>query len=180
MKHLYNFQLLLCLAVIYNSSFADDKKKTYVIKLNGGTNFGPDAMVDSPMLQSNITNIEFSNYLTGKTPFFNNGDELPNIIADERFSSFKKAVLSNNEKYNEPMNGGIVDIGMGVMSLVNLVTANGLNKGIQYYSIDNKLNWNITTDLVLDPGYTHGLLTINNLLITTGVSWIPISKQTQM
>ena len=179
MKHKLNIQVLISFVFMCHSSYAYEYKQTYEIQLIGGTFFGPGAMVDSPMPKGRISNIEFTDFLNGKTPFFNNGSDLPNIVIDERFSSMKNALLSNGEKYNEHMNGGIVDIGLGAMNLVNLVAANGPNKGIQFYNFDDKLNWNITTDLALDPGYEHGLLTISNLLITTGVVWIPISKQTQ-
>ena len=71
--------------------------------------------------------------------------------------------------YNEYMDGGVVDVGMGALSLLTVVSHSGPNEGRQTYQLDENMNWNIKADLALDPGFPQGVLTINDIKITTGL-----------
>lgn len=170
---------VICLLLMTFSVYADNNTKVFEIYFEKGKFYGPGKMPDAPMPKGNISHVVLDKLLNGKTEYFNNGANLPNIENYDKFPFAEKALLSNGTPFNEYMDGGVVDIGMGAMRLLNVVVANGPNQGIQHYRLDKKLNWNIKTDLALDPGYPQGLLIINNIDITTGLIWVPKSLQTQ-
>jgi len=163
---------------VANSS-QDEATQEYTLYFEKGRFFGPGQMPDAQMPKGVINPVIFEDFLSGVTPYFNNGSESPNLKSRDKFPSLEKAMLSDGSLLNENMDGGVVDIGMGAMSLLNVVAAKGPNKGQQQYQLDSGLNWNITTDLALDPGFPQGLLIINNLNITTSLIWVPTSLQTQ-
>ena len=153
---------------------------SYEIDLNSGVFYGPGRMPDAAMPKGKINEIIFDRYLVGKTPFFNNDANQPNLVVPhDKFPSLANSLLSDGTPINENLDGGIVDIGQGAMSLLNVVAANGPNNGEQTYYLDDQMNWVMTTDLALDPGFKEGLLIIENLQISTGLIWVPLSLQTQ-
>lgn len=162
-----------------NLVYAEESSGNYNIYLKKGTFYGPGKMPDSPMPEGHIGYIKFNKPLFGETAYFNNGVDKPNIQARPKFTSIKNGLLSNGMPFNEHMDGGVVDVGMGAISLLTLVSHKGPNKGSQFYQLDKNANWNIRSDLALDPGFPEGLLIINNMKITTGLVWTPVSLQTQ-
>lgn len=146
---------------------------------DGGVFYGPGNMPDVLMPSGSVSLIYLENTLNGYTPYFNNASKKPNIATAKNNSFWADGKLSNGVSYNENMEGGIVDIGEGALSLFTVVSSDGSLKGRQLYRLDQQCNWNVITDLALDPGFKEGIIFAKNLTITTGVEWVPLSLQTQ-
>ncbi len=178
--------IVTCLIVaLYLPHFAECAT-AYTMSFSGGIFYGPGKMPDSPMPEGKIEYLELDMSLSGVTPYFNNGREPPGIEPVRRVGGFPEegttaaGRMSNGEPFNEYMNGGVVEVGKGALKLLNIVPRSGPNNGEQHYRLDAELNWEIITDLALDPGFAQGLLIAENLRITTGTVWVPFSLQSQM
>lgn len=153
---------------------------SYSMSFTGGTFYGPGKMPDVGMPNGHISVIELNENLLGETPFFNNGALKPNIGSSKNSDVWGSGVLSDGEQYNEYMDGGVVDVGNGALKLLSLVTRDGKKQGRQLYQLDKECNWEIKTDLAMDPGFEHGIIFAKDLVITTGIIWAPSSLQSQM
>lgn len=151
----------------------------YELKIIGGTFFGPGAMVDTPLPTGRLAHIEFRTPLKGETKFFNNGPAEPNVPGEiEIFGKFE-GKLSNGQLFNEHVHGGVPVAGRGAMRFLAVIAYGGPNNGTEKYAVQENLDLEIRTDLALDPGFKEGLVISNNIRITTGLLWTPLSLQSQ-
>ena len=165
---------VMAAGLITQESVASVEK--YRIEFVEGTFYGPGKMPEVPMANGIMHVVELDKNLNGVTPYFNNGEQEPNITSYIGENG-KFGFLSDGTPYNEYMDGGVVDVGYGALSLLNVVTRNGPHHGVQNYSLTKDCSWRITTDLALDPGFKQGILITHNILITSGVAWVPNSLQ---
>jgi len=144
-----------------------------------GTFFGPGSMqdVDMPMGYAIINSLDEA--YNGVTRFTNNGADKPGIDWAPFSPLSKSGLLSNGIEYNENLDGGVVDVGNGALKLLVVVTRDGPLNGEQLYRINKTCEWEIKTDLALDPGFAEGIIFAKELAITTGVVDLPLSIQTQ-
>lgn len=157
--------------------------ETFSLEFQGGTFYGPGQMPDVSMPNGHISHIALDHRLNGETPYFNNKEQPPNIKSGAEAggsNGWRSGNMSNNTPFNEYMDGGIVNVGHGALRLLNVVTRHGPNHGKQLYQLTPECNWQITTDLALDPGFAEGIMVTENLNISTGTVWTPLSVQTQM
>jgi hypothetical protein len=151
----------------------------YELKITGGTFFGPGAMVDTPLPTGRLAHIEFSAPLKGETKFFNNGPAEPNVPFEKDIFGKIEGKLSNGVMFNEHVYGGIAVVGRGAMRFFTVIAYGGPNNGTEKYELQDNLDLEIRTDLALDPGFKEGLVISNNIRITTGILWVPLSLQSQ-
>lgn len=152
----------------------------YVIDTVGGMVFGPGPMPATPITDGHFTHVTLDARLGGQVTFFNNGPAEPNIPGEQEiFGGFKGGLLSNGVPFNEHLHGGIVTIGQGALRMLAVVASDGPNGGGETYRIDEGLNWRLRTDMALDPGFPEGLVVSRNIDITSGVLWVPVSRQTE-
>ena len=150
----------------------------YSIEFYDGVFYGPGNMPDVPMPKGRMYVVDVDKHFNGETPYFNNGEQEPNIPSFIGRAASADGKLSDGTPYNENMDGGVVDVGNGALKLLNVVTSKGPHKGTQKYALTKNCDWKITTDLALDPGYGAGILVTENLIITSGLVTIPPSLQT--
>jgi len=152
----------------------------YTVTTVGGTVFGPGPMPATPITDGQFTHVPLDARLAGKLPFFNNGPAEPNIPGEkEIFGEFRGGLLSNGVPFNEHLHGGIVVIGQGALRMLNVVASDGPNRGGESYRVDERLNWRLRTDMALDPGFPEGLVVSRDIDITSGVLWVPPSRQSE-
>lgn len=163
---------VFCVLVCANASNAD-----YSMSLSGGMFYGPGRMPDVQMPDGYIAVIRLKQDLTGTTPFFNNGGKPPNIRSGAGSEIWSLGLLSDGIKFNEHMDGGIINVGDGALKLLSVVTRDGDLDGTQTYRLDKECIWQISTDLALDPGFAAGIIFAKGLTITTGLIVTPQSLQ---
>ena len=146
----------------------------------GGMAYGPGPMPATPITDVQFTHVKLDARLEGEVAFFNNGPDEPNIPGEkEIFGSFRGGLLSNGVPFNEHLHGGIINIGQGALRMLAVVASDGPNRGGETYRIDERLNWQLRTDMALDPGFPEGLVVSRDIHITSGVLWVPPSLQTE-
>jgi len=161
--------------------FLDDARSNNIsLTFDGGTFYGPGNMPDAPMPDGKVETITLTGFLSGKTEYFNNGHKNPNLRARDNYPLAERGQTSDGKPFNEFMDGGVVEIGMGAMNLLTVVTSGGSNEGEQRYHLTEDLNWEVRTDLALDPGFEQGVLVIDDLRITSGVVWLKPSRQADL
>ncbi len=152
----------------------------YVIRTVDGMVHGPGVMPATPITDGVFTHVRIDAGLAGEVPFFNNGVAEPNVPGEQEiFGEFRGGLLSNGTPFNEHLHGGVVTIGQGAMRMLAVVAADGPSGGGETYRLDQRLNWRLTTDMALDPGFPEGLVISRAIDITTGVLWVPPSLQTE-
>jgi hypothetical protein len=153
--------------------------RAYDLEIIGGTVHGPGPMPDTPLPTGRLGHVELDDRLTGISRFFNNGAEAPNNPYEQEFYGHLGGKLSNGVPFNEHVWGGIVTIGQGALRMFNVITGDGELHGTETYALDERLNWEIRTDLALDPGFPQGIVVSRNIKIFTGVLIVAPSLQTE-
>jgi hypothetical protein len=151
----------------------------YELKITGGTFFGPGAMADTPLPTGILGHIEFSVPLRGETKFFNNGPAEPNVPGEKEIFGEFRGKLSNGQLFNEHAHVGVPVVGRGAMRFLAVIAYGGPNQGAEKYILQKNLDFEIRTDFALDPGFKEGLVISNNIKITSGLLWTPLSLQSQ-
>lgn len=164
---------ILCIQPCYASN-----DQQYALDIISGIFYGPGEMPDSPLPTGRLGHITLDKNLTGRTKYFNNGGKLPNIKSEKEIDGIVDGKLSNGIPFNEHIDGGIAEVGLGAMRFMTVVAGDGPNKGSEKFTLLDSLDWQIITDLALDPGFADGVVISNNLLITTGLLSVPFSLQT--
>lgn len=156
------------------------EKGPYTLNVVGGMFYGPGKIAKSPLPPGTLSHIELNCSLTGGTAFFNNGAAPPNIASEAEMGGEPDGRLSNGRLFNEHIDGGIAEVGGGMLRMMTVIAGEGPNEGRENYTLTPAYNWNLRTDLALDPGFPEGLVVSENLLITTGINRVPFSVQTQL
>lgn len=155
-------------------------KLTFIITTISGFAYGPGPMPATPITYGRFTDVVLDQKFTGSSSFFNNGPtEEPNHTGALKIFGSPRSTLSNGVPFNEHVDGGIINIGQGALSMMAGIPENGPNQGAEHYRVDERLNWRWTTDVALDPGFEQGLVVSKNLNITSGVIWVLPSVQTE-
>jgi len=155
-----------------------DYQQYHALNITGGIFYGPGQMPDSLLPKGMLGHIEFRQQLVGTTNFFNNGPEPPNVPGEVEIIPPVDGLMSNGQAFNEHVDGGIASVGLGAMRFLIVVAAGGPNQGRETYELQPDYNWEIITDLALDPGFAEGIVISNNLHITSGIRFVPKSLQT--
>lgn len=150
--------------------------KTYTLQLISGTFHGPGALPDAECPHGYLGHIEFRKPLTGESRFFNNGAAEPNV--PDEIDGQIDGRLSDGRPFNEHVFGGIAEVGGGALRLMTVILGTGPNQGRELYELDDAYHLNLTVDLAMDPGFPEGIIVRENLHITTGLLWVPLSLQT--
>jgi hypothetical protein len=148
-----------------------------VIRFVGGTFYGPGGLADAPSPPGQLRGLELTRGISGEI-----GTSSIDSMTEEAAAAPKgppTAVLSNGHPVNPNMEGGVVEVGRGAMRFHELVPLEGPGGGTARFTLDSDLMWHLVVDLVLDPGFPEGMVSIEALDITSGAAWVPQSLQTR-
>ena len=179
-KHRLLSQLKPFFLVIFLYSLNIGNTYGYQLNILGGVFYGPGNMPNSRLPQGSLGNISLDKSLNGRTQYFNNGPDEPNISSEVKMQGSADGLLSNGTPFNEFVDGGIAEVGLGAMRFLTVIAGNGPNKGTESYSLTQSYDWLLVTDLALDPGFAKGVVISNDLHITTGVVYAPYSLQSNL
>jgi hypothetical protein len=147
--------------------------------ITGGVVHGPGPMPDTPLPEGKLGAIVLNDQLGGASEFFNNGAAEPNVPGEMEIYGHLGGRLSNGAPFNEHVYGGVVSIGSGALKMLSVISSDGPMQGRESYLLDDRMNWEIRTDLAMDAGFPQGLVISQNIKIFTGVLKVAPSLQTE-
>jgi hypothetical protein len=159
-----------CLAVVSAWTECQAATQSHTIQFTGGTFYGPGSMPDVTSPAGKLSGLRLSVGIAG---------EIENVSSAAAQEQGGATLLSSGHPFNRNMEGGTVEVGRGAMRFHELVAADGPGAGKGQLRLDSDLRWHLVVDLVLDPGFPEGLVSINGLDITSAAVWVPVSLQTQ-
>ena len=135
--------------------------------LSGGFFFGPGPIVpDTALPDGTIRDVAFDvEVLRGHAPF---------SAHEEKLSDGKTRVNAN-------IDAGVLSIGeqTGDRTFWLVAVDGGPNGGEESYEFDEDMNMIWTVDLALDPGFSEGIVRVDDFQLTSGWVRIPPSAQTE-
>lgn len=147
------------------------------LSLKAGTFFGPGDKGVHPFQNGEVRNIQLGESLQGTVPFFNNGAEPPNVIAEvlqggviDGFTSDGRAI---NENIDTALHLRLEDPATGERGSLMVVSVE--QEAVQ---ADPKGNLVFAAHVVADPGLPS-LVTPFEVRFTSGAARIPLSLRTQ-
>jgi len=150
------------------ATHSDRDDKLHQFKLVGGHFYGPGPIEpDTALPVGYLRNIHFDiKTFSGYAEFYNDGSE--------------QAVLSDGKTLvNQNIDAGILDIGGGDNTVLLVAIKGGPNKGMERYELADDYAFEWRVDLALDPGFTEGIVAVDNFKLTTGLIQIADSHQTE-
>lgn len=183
----------VCLSSLCLSNSALAQAPTFSLDLNNGEFYGPGNAVynDTGIVGINkfpdaqVKNIILTGPLTGVTPFFNNGGEEPNAIAEELSKSgpvdgmASDGTLINENadtalrlNFSDPVSGESADV-------MVVAEMSDTPDGGEPIRPDAFGNLTFSPDVVADPG-DPSLISRFNPVFTTGFAEVPLSLKTQL
>lgn len=156
---------------------------TFTLFLNdgveGGTFYGPGNTGEHRLpAQAQVRNLVFTGPLTGIIPFFNNGSQTPNVLAEILQGGVVDGRTSNGIPFNENIDTGLMldlkEPSTGESAKIMVVAVAQEN-----VTTDEKRNLMFNPSVIADPG-TPQLAVPFQVTFTTGARRIPLSRRTQM
>lgn len=168
--------------------------QSFTLFLNNGEFFGPGNAIYNDtgiagvnrFVDAEVRNVILTGPLTGFVPFFNNGEDEPNVIAEKlQVGGVIDGVASDGTLINEnldtalrlnfsdPESGESADV--MVVARASDQTADGSEPILP----DEKGNLTFNTSVLADPGHPD-LISRFEVVFTTGASEVPVSLKTQM
>ncbi|MGB0659827.1 MAG: hypothetical protein ACPGNV_06565 [Mangrovicoccus sp.] len=149
------------------------------LTFTGGAIYGPGPMAEAVMPEGYISNLRLDHMLNGGMAWFNNGPEEPNVPSEIELFGRNTGLLSDGTPFNEHAHGGVMPVGQGALRMIAVIAQRGPNGGHEKFRLDKALNLRLLADMALDPGFPQGLIVSEGLDITSGVTWVAFSLQTQ-
>lgn len=147
------------------------------LSLKAGTFFGPGDKGVHPLQNGEVRNIQLGGSLQGTVPFFNNGAEPPNVIAEvlqggviDGFTSDGRAI---NENIDTALHLRLEDPETGEGGSLMVVSLEQ-----EAVEADQRGNLLFVANVVADPGLPS-LVTPLEVRFTSGAARIPVSLRTQ-
>lgn len=172
----YVFYLVIGLSLIPEKCLSAELHRIDVIER---TLYGPGPFPDQTLKDAWISNIELSGFLTGITRAVNNGGEEPNVSGEILQGKIIDGKLSDGTLINENIDMSNAEIMNGQFNLLLAAVYGGPNEGNTYFYTDDNLSWWIKDDIAIDPGFSAGIVNINDFTFTTGPRLIPRSIQSE-
>ena len=145
-----------------------DLEPIHSFLLTGGYFFGPGPIEpDTALPDGQLKGIKFDKKsFSGYATFHNDGTP--------------ESLLSDGTTLiNQNIDAGRLNIGDGSNPLLLVAVNKGKNKGREYYSLDEDYRFVWKVDLALDPGFSEGIIQIDDFTLHTGLVKIADSIQTQ-
>lgn len=161
--------------------------------LDGGTFFGPgDAVYNdtgvtgiNKFVDAEVRNIVLTGPLIGFIPFFNNGAEEPNVIAEKlQVNGIVDGLVSDGTLINENVDTGLrlnfndPATGESADVMVVAVASEDSSGGSELILPDEKGNLTFNPSVVADPG-DASLVAPFRVVFTTGAARVPLSLTSQ-
>ena len=168
-KILFTILLLTAAGCSMSGSNSYSNNETlHSFTLSGGYFFGPGPIVpDTELPDGKLRGIKFDKQsFSGYATFANDGTP--------------ESILSDGVTLiNQNIDAGRLNIGDGSNPLLLVAVNSGKNKGREYYNLDDDYRFVWKVDLALDPGFTEGIIQIDDFTLHTGLVKIADSLQTQ-
>lgn len=168
---------LLAAVVATSLALAAHQASAVSLNLKAGTFYGPGDKGVHPFQNGQVRNIQLSGALQGTVPFFNNGAEPPNVIAEvlqggvvDGFTSDGRAI---NENIDTALHLELEDKTTGEAGSLMVVSVEQ-----EVVQADQKGNLVFVAHVVADPGLPV-LVTPFQVRFTSGAARIPLSLKTK-
>lgn len=166
MKHNVTLTVLGILGTMPAKAITAPPPHTFT--LHGGHFYGPGPITpDTPLPDGAIRNIEFDTQKMHGVAVFGPGGK---ILSDGTTTTNGNIDAGNLAIGGSHSEGKVFWL---------YAVAGGPNTGQERYAFDADYNMVWTVDLALDPGFSDGIVRVNNFQLTTGTREIPLSLQTQ-
>lgn len=163
--------------VALSLALAAQQALAVTLNLKAGTFYGPGDKGVHPFQNGQVRNIQLSGPLQGVVPFFNNGAEPPNVIAEvlqggvvDGFTSDGRAI---NENIDTALHLELADPTTGEAGSLMVVSVEQ-----EVVQADQKGNLVFVAHVVADPGLP-ALVTPFQVTFTSGAAKIPLSLKTK-
>jgi hypothetical protein len=168
---------LLAAVVAATLTLAAHQAAAVTLNLKAGTFYGPGDKGVHPFQNGQVRNIQLDGSLQGRVPFFNNGSDPPNVIAEvlqggpvDGYTSDGRAI---NENIDTALHLQLEDKTTGQSGSLMVVST-----GEEVVQPDEKGNLVFVAHVFADPGVA-ALVTPLVVRFTSGAARIPLSLRTQ-
>lgn len=154
---------------------------THALTIVSGHLYGPGPLGDQETPAGALRGMQMrsgpGDGLEAVIPLLNNGGDEPNIPGEKLQGGVVDGRLCDGTLINENIDVGFVELMNGRFKLLLAAVDGGPSHGEAHFFLDENWNWTIGDDIAIDPGFTWGVVKMNDFRWSTGPRRLPQSTQ---